>query len=82
MAQLIARVVWDHQAAGLSPVAPTILGFGICFPKPFSLFSPIQLLRADRSDFCQPSVYSFLIDKLEFDYPYPKLFSTTPGRQS
>ena len=22
-AQLIARVVWDHQAAGLSPVAPT-----------------------------------------------------------
>ena len=54
MAQLIARVVWDHQAAGLSPVAPTILGFGICFPKPFSLFSAIHFLRADDC-FRQPS---------------------------
>ena len=26
VAQLVARVVWDHQAAGSNPVTPTIRG--------------------------------------------------------
>ena len=26
VAQLVERVVWDHQAAGSSPVTPTMLG--------------------------------------------------------
>ena len=43
------RFVWDHQAAGLSPVAPTKFGFGKQFPKPFSLPSATQILRGDRS---------------------------------
>ena len=82
VAQLVARVVWDHQAAGSSPVTPTSgklplpssgnvrhtslpyhttaksgfarpgKGFGMQFPKPFSLFTANQKLRADG---CFPS---------------------------
>ena len=40
--------VWDVDAAGSNPVTPTKIGFGEQFPKPFSLFSATQLLRADR----------------------------------
>ena len=53
VAQLGARVVWDHQAAGLSPVAPTIWALGILL-KAFSLFPPTQFLRAGESN-RQPS---------------------------
>ena len=41
------RAVWDVDAAGSNPVTPTKFGFGKQFPKPFSLFPPTQILRAD-----------------------------------
>ncbi len=47
VAQLVARDVWDVDAAGSNPVTPTKFGFGKQFPKPFSLLSPTQFLRAD-----------------------------------
>ena len=47
VAQLVARDVWDVDAAGSNPVTPTKFGFGKQFPKPFSLFSATQILRAD-----------------------------------
>ena len=47
VAQLVARDVWDVDAAGSNPVTPTKFGFGKQFPKPFSLFPPTQILRAD-----------------------------------
>ena len=39
--------VWDVDAAGSNPVTPTKIGFGKQFPKPFSLLSATQILRAD-----------------------------------
>ena len=36
VAQLVARDVWDVDAAGSNPVTPTKIGFGKQFPKPFS----------------------------------------------
>ena len=47
VAQLVARDVWDVDAAGSNPVTPTKIGFGKQFPKPFSLPSATQFLRAD-----------------------------------
>ena len=47
--------VWDVDAAGSNPVTPTKIGFGKQFPKPFSLFSAMQILRADDC-FRQPSL--------------------------
>ena len=55
VAQLVARDVWDVDAAGSNPVTPTKIGFGKQFPKPFSLFSATQILRADDC-FRQPSL--------------------------
>jgi hypothetical protein len=49
------RFVWDVDAAGSNPVTPTKIGFGKQFPKPFSLFSATQILRADDC-FRQPSL--------------------------
>ena len=31
--QLVARVVWDHQAAGSSPVTRTITALSFWYPK-------------------------------------------------
>jgi len=39
--------VWDVDAAGSNPVTPTKFGFGKQFPKPFSLPTALQILRAD-----------------------------------
>ena len=47
--------LWEQDAAGSSPVTPTKIGFGKQFPKPFSLFSATQILRADDC-FRQPSL--------------------------
>ena len=41
------RFVWAVNAAGSNPVTPAKIGFGKQFPKPFSLFPPTQILRAD-----------------------------------
>ena len=40
-------VLWEQNAAGSSPVTPTKFGFGKQFPKPFSLLTETQILRAD-----------------------------------
>ena len=40
-----------------NPVTPTKFGFGKQFPKPFSLFTAMQILRADGY-FRQPSLFS------------------------
>ena len=44
---MVARLLWEQDVAGSNPVIPTKIGFGKQFPKPFSLFSATQILRAD-----------------------------------
>ena len=52
---MVARLLWEQDVAGSNPVIPTKFGFGKQFPKPFSLFPPTQILRADDY-FRQPSL--------------------------
>ena len=49
MAQLVARDVWDVDAAGSNPVTPTKIGFGKQFPKPFSFDFRTAKFKADDS---------------------------------
>ena len=66
MAQLVARDVWDVDAAGSNPVTPTILALKITFQSLFSLSTAMQILRADRLLSASP-FGTILPDKLEFD---------------
>ena len=59
--------LWDVDAAGSNPVTPTKFGFGKQFPKPFSLVSATQNLRADDR-FRQPFACYFL--PFPFSFPF------------
>ena len=54
VAQLVERVVWDHQAAGSSPVTPTKLTSPIIYIRTRSI--NIRNLDAIQEE----SVYAFL----------------------
>ena len=55
VAQLVERVVWDHQAAGSSPVTPTRLGLD-AIRVPSSAFSFAFSLAFTAGIFFSPSL--------------------------
>ena len=64
MAQLVARLLWEQDAAGSSPVTST-KRLRELISGPFSLLIAVRFLRADRLISVSPHCYNPL-ENLEF----------------